>query len=183
MSLSEFTILELLRLQRVSIDDLEMIKILFQQIDHFSCGNIDKSMLAKAKLIHGYGSFSKSDSGTPNSTNNLMMFGNELPHLEIALSDIDLEQNLSPSSEDNLLKGKANQSSSPFSDFNHSAMNSQVVSPGLRRMTYDQYAESIMKPVISFQDYQVKKSGENIETFSSPIREFLLSFHPNNEDE
>jgi hypothetical protein len=54
LSLGEFTVLELLRLQRVSIEDLEQIKELFRVIDETDTGTVDKPMLARRNLIHGY---------------------------------------------------------------------------------------------------------------------------------
>jgi hypothetical protein len=57
LSLEEFTILELLRLQRVSMDDLKQIKDLFNAIDDQDTGVIDTPMLAKHSLLGvGYGS-------------------------------------------------------------------------------------------------------------------------------
>ena len=53
LSLGEFTVLELLRLQRVSMEDLEQIKNLFCAIDEADSGMVDKPMLAKRNLIHG----------------------------------------------------------------------------------------------------------------------------------
>jgi Ca2+-binding EF-hand superfamily protein len=57
ISLGEFTILELLRLQRVTTDDLDRIREIFNQIDVGETGNIDKPMLVKSNLYRGYGSF------------------------------------------------------------------------------------------------------------------------------
>lgn len=58
LDLGEFTILELLRLERVTLDDLRLIKELFQKIDYNYSGIIDKPMLRKSKLMErGYGSF------------------------------------------------------------------------------------------------------------------------------
>jgi len=54
LNLGEFTILELLRLQRVSMEDLEQIKELFCIIDETSTGAVDKPMLARRNLMHGY---------------------------------------------------------------------------------------------------------------------------------
>ena len=51
LSLGEFTVLELLRLQRVSRDDLEQIRILFCAIDEAETGIVDQPMLAKNNLI------------------------------------------------------------------------------------------------------------------------------------
>jgi hypothetical protein len=51
ISLSEFTILELLRLQRVTMEDLKDIKDIFCAIDDTSTGNVDQSMLLKNNLI------------------------------------------------------------------------------------------------------------------------------------
>lgn len=51
LSLGEFTVLELLRLQRVSKEDLEHIKILFCAIDEAETGIVDQPMLAKNNLI------------------------------------------------------------------------------------------------------------------------------------
>lgn len=56
LSLGEFTVLELLRLQRVSMEDLEHIKNLFCAIDEAATGMVDKPMLEKRNLIHPYGS-------------------------------------------------------------------------------------------------------------------------------
>jgi len=61
ISLGEFTILELLRLQRITLDDLNNIKMLFSQIDTGSTGNIDKPMLARQRMLRGYGSFDEVD--------------------------------------------------------------------------------------------------------------------------
>jgi hypothetical protein len=58
LSLGEFTVLELLRLQRVSMEDLEHIKNLFCAIDEAETGMVDKPMLAKRNLLHHYGSVS-----------------------------------------------------------------------------------------------------------------------------
>lgn len=56
LSLGEFTVLELLRLQRVSMEDLEQIKNLFCAIDEAETGMVDQPMLAKKNLIHPYDS-------------------------------------------------------------------------------------------------------------------------------
>ncbi len=53
LSLGEFTVLELLRLQRVSMEDLEHIKNLFCAIDEASTGVVDKPMLEKRNLYYG----------------------------------------------------------------------------------------------------------------------------------
>jgi hypothetical protein len=55
ISLSEFTILELLRLRRVTIGDLEMIRFLFEEIDIGRTGNIDQTMLGNFQLLQNYG--------------------------------------------------------------------------------------------------------------------------------
>jgi hypothetical protein len=57
INLGEFTILELLRLQRVTVDDLDRIREIFNQVDVGSTGNLTKPMLAKSNLFRGYGSF------------------------------------------------------------------------------------------------------------------------------
>lgn len=57
ISLGEFTILELLRLQRVTVEDLDRIREIFNQVDVGSTGNLTKPMLAKSNLFRGYGSF------------------------------------------------------------------------------------------------------------------------------
>jgi hypothetical protein len=59
ISLGEFTMLELLRLGRVTMEDLNDIKDLFNSIDEGQTGNIDKEALAKKRLMSGYryGSF------------------------------------------------------------------------------------------------------------------------------
>lgn len=54
LNLGEFTILELLRLQRVSMEDLEQIKELFCVIDETATGAVDKPMLARRNLMSGY---------------------------------------------------------------------------------------------------------------------------------
>jgi hypothetical protein len=62
ISLGEFTILELLRLQRIRQEDLEKIREIFNQIDEGTTGNISKPMLAtKNLLVRGYGSFDEVD--------------------------------------------------------------------------------------------------------------------------
>jgi hypothetical protein len=58
LSLGEFTVLELLRLQRVSMEDLEHIKNLFCAIDEAATGMVDQPMLAKRNLIQHYGAVS-----------------------------------------------------------------------------------------------------------------------------
>lgn len=65
LSLGEFTVLELLRLQRVSMEDLEHIKNLFCAIDEAETGIVDKPMLARRNLIQTYGSvdFHEQDRG------------------------------------------------------------------------------------------------------------------------
>lgn len=57
MSLGEFTILELLRLQRITLADLEQIKSLFLSIDENSTGQLDKPMLVTRNWMRPYGSF------------------------------------------------------------------------------------------------------------------------------
>lgn len=54
ISLGEFTILELLRLRRVSLEDLEQVKHLFCAIDELDTGIVDKTMLQRRNLYHGY---------------------------------------------------------------------------------------------------------------------------------
>jgi hypothetical protein len=61
ISLGEFTILELLRLQRVTVEDLDRIREIFNQVDVGSTGNLTKPMLAKSNLYRGYGSFDEVD--------------------------------------------------------------------------------------------------------------------------
>ncbi|CAE7523605.1 unnamed protein product [Symbiodinium microadriaticum] len=61
ISLGEFTVLELLRLRRITTEDLEMIKAVFDQIDDAKTGNLDKPMLARKKMLRGYGSFDEVD--------------------------------------------------------------------------------------------------------------------------
>jgi hypothetical protein len=56
LSLAEFTILELLRLQRVNMEDLEDIRELFGAIDEETTGNVTKPMLAQRNLLRRYGS-------------------------------------------------------------------------------------------------------------------------------
>lgn len=51
LSLGEFTMLELLRLRRVTIQDLDQINQLFRYIDRKNSGQIDKPMLAKYHLM------------------------------------------------------------------------------------------------------------------------------------
>jgi Ca2+-binding EF-hand superfamily protein len=65
LSLAEFTILELLRLQRVSIDDLEDIRELFAAIDDQTTGNLTKPMLSQVNLLKKYGSFHSNQSDPP----------------------------------------------------------------------------------------------------------------------
>jgi hypothetical protein len=62
LSLGEFTVLELLRLQRVSMEDLDQIKNLFCAIDEAETGIVDKPMLARRNLIRSPGSFGMSGS-------------------------------------------------------------------------------------------------------------------------
>jgi hypothetical protein len=57
LSLGEFTILELLRLQRVTRDDLEQIKMLYDAIDENSSGAVDEQMLLKRNFMEEYGNF------------------------------------------------------------------------------------------------------------------------------
>lgn len=57
MSLGEFTILELLRLQRITLADLEQIKSLFLSIDENSTGQLNKPMLVTRNWMRPYGSF------------------------------------------------------------------------------------------------------------------------------
>ena len=61
LSLAEFTILELLRLQRVKMEDLEDIRELFAAIDEETTGNVTKPMLAQRNLLRKYGSFDDID--------------------------------------------------------------------------------------------------------------------------
>jgi hypothetical protein len=61
INLGEFTILELLRLQRVTVEDLDRIREIFNQVDVGSTGNLTKPMLAKSNLFRGYGSFDEVD--------------------------------------------------------------------------------------------------------------------------
>lgn len=176
MRLSEFTILELLRLHRVTIDDLDLIKILFKQIDTCEGGNIDKLMLAKAKLMRGYGSISES------SHHNVVDFSKFSPNLQTPpyspmvqlepdflqiMNQRDMENQLSPTSEQQI--------SPSWKEWNEGSFPSPV---GLRRMTYDQYHETIVRPIIDYQEYQITSSRGNSEfsmTFASPIRDFLLT--------
>jgi hypothetical protein len=51
LSLGEFTMLELLRLRRVTVQDLDQINELFRYIDRQNSGQIDKPMLAKYHLM------------------------------------------------------------------------------------------------------------------------------------
>lgn len=57
LSLGEFTILELLRLGRVSTTDLDLIKEIYDQIDVNNTGQVDRKMLVKGKFMQTYGSF------------------------------------------------------------------------------------------------------------------------------
>mmetsp|Transcript_1793 Transcript_1793/g.2816 ORF Transcript_1793/g.2816 Transcript_1793/m.2816 type:complete len:518 (+) Transcript_1793:69-1622(+) len=62
ISLEEFTILELLRLRRITSDDLQQIKDVFDEIDDSSDGQLNKKMLARYNLM--------SDTDVPSSTSN-----------------------------------------------------------------------------------------------------------------
>lgn len=57
LSLGEFTILELLRLGRITTSDLDQIKELYQLIDVDNTGQVDKTMLVKSNLMRKYNSF------------------------------------------------------------------------------------------------------------------------------
>jgi hypothetical protein len=57
MSLGEFTILELLRLQRITMADLEQIKTLYVSIDENETGKVNKPMLVTRNWMRPYGSF------------------------------------------------------------------------------------------------------------------------------
>ena len=61
ISLGEFTVLELLRLRRITTEDLEMIRAVFDQIDDAKTGTLDKPMLARKQMLRGYGSFDEVD--------------------------------------------------------------------------------------------------------------------------
>lgn len=188
MSLSEFTILELLRLQRVTIDDLDMIKMFFKQIDTSEGGNIDKTMLAKAKLFQGYGSISESSYVHLNIESSLLSPVRSLvlqtppnsPLLQFQLGDFKELESSSECGRD--LEGQFSPccglSSTIFkTDLCQSLSNSPFPSPmGLRKMTFDQYHDSVVRPIIDFQDHQINASRGNSEiSFTSPIRDFLFS--------
>lgn len=77
LSLAEFTILELLRLQRVNMEDLEDIRELFAAIDEETTGNVTKPMLAQRNLLRRYGSlddimFNQKRKEAPSPTRSVM---------------------------------------------------------------------------------------------------------------
>jgi hypothetical protein len=180
MSLSEFTVLELLRLQRVTVADLEMIKNLFEQIDINQCGNIDKAMLAKVKLIHGYGSFSSEGHVAkhfPGIVGPQLPLGNlhSPPQFDSCspLIHFDNEFELENDIEQPRFKEAT---LSPL--WILSPHRSPFQSPmGLRKMSYSQYNETILKPLFEYQSHQMSGNSEYPSVpFSSPIQEFLFSF-------
>jgi hypothetical protein len=97
MSLGEFTILELLRLQRITMADLEQIKTLYLSIDEDAAARgVNKPMLVTRNWMRPYGSFDESMLSTAKGRRDevstlggdgVTTAGSELYDLEVELED------------------------------------------------------------------------------------------------